>query len=143
MKIFAGDNSYPASNASYKNLVWENPAVPPDFEMPVIPAVIGNIYTWGPFFRISFDLIVHSLHKEGKGKQGWTTILSFDKKPDITLNKKGKLKIFFEKRKYNFALNIDLNKWYNISIEQKNKKEKVRNRNIIEFDRKNYENQKS
>ena len=132
MKIFAGDYSYPASNASYKNLVWDNLPVPPDFEMPVQTATIGNIYTWGPFLRISFNLIVHS-HKEGKGKQGWTNVLSFDKKPDITLNKKGKMKIFFEKRKYNFVLNIDLNKWYNISIEQKNKKEKVRNRNRIEF----------
>ena len=28
VKVFAGDKFYPASDASYKNLVWENLPVP-------------------------------------------------------------------------------------------------------------------
>ena len=28
---------------------------------------IGTIDSWGPFFRISFDLIIHSFHKDEKG----------------------------------------------------------------------------
>ena len=81
--------------------------------------------TWGPFFRISFDLIIHSYVK-GKGKQGWSSVLAFDKKPSVDLNKNGQLRLFFEKKKYTFITNIDLNKWYNISIEQKPKNKKVR-----------------
>ena len=80
--------------------------------------------TWGPFFRISFDLIIHSYVK-GKGKQGWSSVLAFDKKPSVDLNKNGQLKIFFHQRKNNFIINIDLNKWYNISIEQKPNEKKV------------------
>ena len=81
--------------------------------------------TWGPFFRVSFDLIIHSYVK-GKGKQGWSSVLAFDKKPSVDLNKNGQLRFFFENKKYTFITNIDLNKWYNISFEQKPKNEKVR-----------------
>ena len=28
VKVFAGDNFYPAADASYKNLIWENLPVP-------------------------------------------------------------------------------------------------------------------
>ena len=80
--------------------------------------------TWGPFFRISFDLIIHSYVK-GKGKQGWSSVLAFNKKPSIDLNKNGELRFFFENRKYNFISNVVLNKWFNISIEQKPKNKKV------------------
>ena len=86
--------------------------------------------TWGPFFRISFDLIIHSYVK-GKGKQGWSSVLAFDKKPSVDLNKNGELRIFFEKRKYTFISNVELNKWYNISIEQKQKNNKVRRKSEI------------
>ena len=81
--------------------------------------------TWGPFFRISFDLIIHSYVK-GKGKQGWSSVLAFDKKPSVDLNKNGELRIFFQQRKYNFISNVDLKKWYNITIEQKPNNKKVR-----------------
>ena len=74
--------------------------------------------TWGPFFRVSFDLIIHSFVK-GKGKQGWSSVLAFNKKPSVDLNKNGELRIFFQQKKYNFISNVALNKWYNISIEQK------------------------
>ena len=80
--------------------------------------------TWGPFFRVSFDLIIHSYVK-GKGKQGWSSVLAFNKKPSIDLNKNGELRFFFENRKYNFISNVVLNKWYNISIEQKPNNKKV------------------
>ena len=53
-------------------------------------------------------------------------MLAFNKKPSIDLNKNGELRFFFEKRKYSFILNVDLNKWYNISIEQRPTNEKVR-----------------
>ena len=60
---------------------------------------IGAIYgTWGPFFQVSFELIIHSYVK-GKGKQGWSSVLAFDKKPSVDLNKNGELRIFFEKKK--------------------------------------------
>ena len=86
---------------------------------------IGAIYgTWGPFFQVSFELIIHSYVK-GKGKQGWSSVLAFDKKPSVDLNKNGELRIFFEKKKNNFISNVVLNNWYNISIEQKPKNKKV------------------
>ena len=85
--------------------------------------------TWGPFFRISFDLIIHSYVK-GKGKQGWSSVLAFDKKPSVDLNKNGELRIFFEKKKNNFFTNVVLNKWYNISIEQRPNSKKVRHQNF-------------
>ena len=81
--------------------------------------------TWGPFFCISFELIIHSYVK-GKGKQGWSSVLAFDKKPSIDLNKNGELRMFFQQKKYSFTSNVDLNKWYNISIEQKQKNKKVK-----------------
>ena len=91
---------------------------------------IGTVDSWGPIFRISFDLIIHSFVK-GKGKQGWSSVLAFDKKPSVDLNKNGELRIFFHQRKYNFISNVDLNKWYNISIEQKPINEKVREKQKI------------
>ena len=53
-------------------------------------------------------------------------MLAFDKKPSVDLNKNGELRFFFKQRKYNFVTNVDLNKWYNICIEQKPNNEKVR-----------------
>ena len=53
-------------------------------------------------------------------------MLAFDKKPSVDLNKNGELRIFFQQRKYSFVTNVDLRKWYNISIEQKPNDEKVR-----------------
>ena len=91
--------------------------------------------TWGPFFRVSFDLIIHS-HKKGKGKKGWSSVLAFqglgksEKVPAITVTKKGVL-IFTNSvngnKNYKINFNIELNSWYNITIEQKPKNEKVNN----------------
>ena len=103
---------------------------------------IGTIDSWGPVFRISFDLIIHS-YKKGKGKKGWSSVLAFEKRtyekrghgsweiksvgkiPTVDLNKNGLLRIFFQKRKFTFVSNVDLNKWYSITIEQKMKYQKV------------------
>ena len=41
------------------------------------------------------------------------------------MNKNGQLRIFYQQRKYQFIFNIDLNKWYNITIEQKPNDRKV------------------
>ena len=46
----------------------------------------------------------------------------------VDLNKNGQLYIAFDRessRKNRFRINIDLNKWYNISIEQKPNEKKV------------------
>ena len=64
MKVFAGDNSKPAADASYRNLSWENFHVDHSFDIGTKiqkNKEIGAIETWGPFFQISFDLIIHSL----------------------------------------------------------------------------------
>ena len=53
-------------------------------------------------------------------------MLAFDKKPYVDLNKNGELRIFFQQKKYEFISNVDLNKWYNISIEQNRKNKKVK-----------------
>ena len=107
--------------------------------------------TWGPFFRVSFDLIIHS-HKKGKGKKGWSSILAFnnekndccdqypvkkhccnrkgDNVPGITVTEKGVL-IFTNSvsgnKNYKVNFNIELNSWYNITIEQKPQNKKVNN----------------
>ena len=97
--------------------------------------------TWGPFFRVSFDLIINSVIK-GKGKQGWSSVLAFkgndgkshcckheDRVPDIALNKNGDLRVSNSvsgNSKFKFIFNVDLNKWLNITIEQKPYYEKVK-----------------
>ena len=87
---------------------------------------IGTIHgSWAPLFRISFNLIIHSYVK-GKGKQGWSSVLAFEKKPSLDLNRNGDVRIFFQQRKYTFILNVVLNKWYTIGIEQKINNKKVR-----------------
>ena len=101
---------------------------------------IGTVDSWGPIFRISFDLIIHSFVK-GKGKQGWSSVLAFkgnggkshccnhgDRIPDIALNKNGKLRFSNSvsgNKKYQFIFNVALNKWYNIIVEQTRTDEKV------------------
>ena len=64
VKVFAGDKFKPAADASYRNLFWENFYVDHSFDIGTKirgNKKIGIIETWGPFFRIRFDLIIHSL----------------------------------------------------------------------------------
>ena len=97
--------------------------------------------TWGPLFRISLDLIIHS-YVEGKGKQGWSSVLAFkgnggkshcckpgDRVPDLALSQNGRMRLsnyVSGNKKYQFIFDIDLNKWYNITVEQKLHKGKVK-----------------
>ena len=41
VKVFAGDRFYPASDASYKNLVWENLPVPDILLEVDTPAIVS------------------------------------------------------------------------------------------------------
>ena len=120
VKVYAGLGNDHEPFASFRDLSWNNFNVHHILQN----KEIGTIDRWGPFFRISFNLIIHSYVK-GKGKQGWSSVLAFDKKPSIDLNKNGELRFFFHQRKYSFVTNVDLNRWYNISIEQKGNNRKV------------------
>ena len=63
--MFAGEKSKPAADASYSNLSWENFHVDHSFDFGTKiqgNKEIGTIDSWGPFFRVSFDLIQHSPH---------------------------------------------------------------------------------
>ena len=96
--------------------------------------------TVGVHYSVSFDLIIHSFVK-GKGKQGWSSVLAFkgnggtshcckhgDRIPEISLNKNGKMRISNSvsgNKKYQFLSNVNLNKWFNIIVEQKQNNGKV------------------
>ena len=99
---------------------------------------IGALPSWGPEFRISFDLMVNSL-----SGGTWLSVLSFkrdggkrnigkigDRIPGIYLNKKGFLHFASGvNRNRNYKFNFDsikLKKWYSILIEQSKDKGKVR-----------------
>ena len=75
VRVFAGDKFKPAADASYRNLVWET--FPIDHRLNVGTKVergkkIATIDSLGPFFRISFDLIIHSQVNE------WSNVLLFE-----------------------------------------------------------------
>ena len=87
---------------------------------------------WGPFFRISFDLIIHSLDQ-----YGFSNILSFRTMnwwggyPHVDLHSTGYLRFlhtvdFLQKNVFDFV--IEKNQWYNIVIEQKLLKRKRKER---------------
>ena len=136
--MFAGDKSKPAANASYKNLSWKDfhddsfkigTKIREDKE-------IGTIDSWGPFFRISFDLIIHSHDKNVE----WTSVLAFIKKGAscvdcniedrvilIGLHNNGYVQISntFENVQEYFYFDVKLNHWYTIIIEQNSVNRKV------------------
>ena len=65
--MFAGDKVKPAADASYRNLLWENFHVDHSFNIGAKiqeNKQIGTIDSWGPFFRVSFDLIIHSFRRD-------------------------------------------------------------------------------
>ena len=69
VKVFAGNNFMPAADVTYRNLVWENIG-----RSGVVKknTVIGTIPSWGPLFRVSFDMKINSYRKTD-----WTSILDF------------------------------------------------------------------
>ena len=136
--MFAGDNFKPAADANYRNLSWENFHVDHSFNIGTKiqeNKEIGTIDSWGPFFRVSFDLIIHSLRQEelssllafrGNGATCDQCIIG-DRIPALFLNNKGtgkgrdgeiQLSNTVENSKDYFHFKIELNHWYNIVIEQ-------------------------
>ena len=132
--MFAGHKSKPPADASYRNLLWENFYVDHSFDIGTKILVanpnhhpIGTIDS--TFFRVSFDLIIHS-HRKGE----WSHLLSFIREsaeyyypyPVIYLHRSGyiEFEIFFDDVHY-FNFNIKLNHWYNFLIEQKSVNGKV------------------
>ena len=76
--MFAGDKFKPAADASYKNLLWENFHVDHNFDIGTKIRwgnKIGTIASWGPFFRVSFDLIIHS--HEVERNEEWSSLFNF------------------------------------------------------------------
>ena len=130
IRVFAGDKSKPAADASYRNLSWKNFYVDHSFNVGakiLENKEIGTIEIWGPFFRLSFDLIVHSLRQVE-----WSSILEVRENgascPVLRFNNELS-EINFACFYYNgtdgvevlyyFNFKIELNHWYNIIIEQK------------------------
>ena len=94
---------------------------------------IGTIDIWGPFFRVSFDLLIHSYENDGdhfsvlafKGNGGTSDCCeNGDRIPFITVvSSNQELQLSFansvnQNGNYYFFFNINLKTWYNIIIEQ-------------------------
>ena len=161
VKVFAGDKFLPAADVAYNNLTWDIVSEENEEEenedkvyMRIINEEgikeenegkneglsgvvekdneIGTIESWGPHFRVSFEMIIKSF----VGAK-WTNILSFkgngatshccqpgDRAPAVFLQENKKLLIFSNTVNgnggYAFHWNkkVELNKWYKIIIEQ-------------------------
>ena len=93
---------------------------------------IGTIESWGPHFRVSFEMIIKSF----VGAK-WTNILSFkgngatsdccqpgDRAPAVFLQENKKFFVFTNtvngngKYAFHWKKKVELNKWYKIIIEQ-------------------------
>ena len=126
VRVFAGDKFKPAADASYRNFqaghsfnIGSN--VKRNKE-------IGTIDSWGPLFRVSLDLIIHSLDQDG-----WSSVLAFSRNgrsdhPAIYLHKNGFLRFHYTHVKH-FDFPIELNHWYKIIIEQNGFKEGIKKKN--------------
>ena len=137
VRVFAGDKFKPAADASYRNF-----DAGPSFKIGSNVRrnnQIGTIGSWGPLFRISMELIIHSHVQDD-----WSNVISFkgngetsnygtigDRIPAILLSKPhSMLKItntVDRNSDYHFYFKIELNHWYNIIIEQKSVNGKVIN----------------
>ena len=122
--MFAGDNFKPPANSSYRNLSWQRFHVDNSFDIGTRiqrNKEIGTIDTWGPFFRISFDLIIYSNHITS---DEWSSVLTFSgSAPVILFHRTLGLVNIVNKKRLNF--NIELNRWYSIIIEQQSVNGKV------------------
>ena len=130
--MFAGDKFKPAADASYKNF-----NAGPGFIVGYNTRKnnqIGTIDSWGPFFRVSFDLLIHSYENDGdhlsvlafKGNGGTSDCCeNGDRIPFITVvSSNQELQLSFansvnQNGNYYFDFYINLNTWYQIIIEQK------------------------
>ena len=133
VRVFAGDKFKPAADASYKNF-----NAGPGFIVGYNAQKnnqIGTIDSWGPFFRVSFDLLIHSYDNDNDGEH--FSVLAFkgnggtsdccengDRIPFITVvSSNQELQLSFansvnQNGNYYFFFNINLETWYNIIIEQ-------------------------
>ena len=136
--MFAGDIFKPAADVSYRNLLWENFHLNHSFDIGtkvLEDKEIGTINSWGPFFHVSFDLIIHSLGEISRREsQNWYSVLAFvheigSELPAIELHSSGFLQfrnMFVNySTYYKVIFNIKLNHWYNIIIDQKSVNGKV------------------
>ena len=99
---------------------------------------IGRIPSWGPLFRVSFDIKINSYQKTK-----WGSILDFkgnggtrdcckhgDRIPTVLYEKRYKALVFASSvngdGNYHIKYKVELKKWYNIIIEQISINEKVR-----------------
>ena len=129
IRVFAGDNLKPAADASYRNLLWENFHVDDNFDVGTKvqrDKQIGTIDSWGPFFRVSFDLIVHSVPQDRT-----SSVLDFICETEtrttsyvlsISLNRPWlwlyTMELRFENVNIDFKFDVEKDHWYNIIIEQ-------------------------
>ena len=125
---------------AFRTLAGEYLSLKDDGSLMVLPEeeiiekgkLLDTFSTWGPFFKISFDLLIKSL-----GPAQWSSVLAFkgndasksccdhgDRVPLIAVHSAGHL--FFSNSvngdgNYYFQIDniVQLNKWHKIEIEQK------------------------
>ena len=135
--VLAGDRFFTAADASYRNLVWENIGLSGDVKK---NNEIATIPSWGPEFRISFDLKINS--RVSGDRNGYTSVISFkgnggkkdlgnhgDRIPCVFMNRNGRLHFRSSvSANSNYKLNspVPLKKWLHVIIEQKSSSGKVR-----------------
>ena len=142
--MFAGDNFKPAANASYRKF-----DAGPSFHIGSNVRrnnEIGTIDSWGPLFRISLDLIIHSydqIDRRDNDTLLWSNVLTFkgnggtsdyakfgDRIPGIFINNERE-EIWFNIYGFSIRFPINLNTWANILIEQNIvKRNKVRGQQL-------------
>ena len=141
VRVFAGDKFKPAADASYRNF-----HAGPGFNIGSNVRrnnQIGTIDSWGPLYRISMEMIIHSHVQDD-----WSNVISFkgngetsnyetvgDRIPAIVVSKdKSALRITNTvngNANHHFYIKIELNHWYNIVIEQKLQNKKVRKKSQV------------
>ena len=113
VRVFAGDKFKKAADASYRNF-----DAGPNFNIGSNVRKnnkIGTIESWGPLFRVSLDLIIHSRHQDENYE--WSSVLAFlHAAPSIYIDTTSLVTSVDKKM---FHSDIELNHWYNIVIEQK------------------------
>ena len=106
--------------------------------------LLETIDSWGPLFKVTFDLIIHSKVSSEwssilalKGNGGLTNMETYgDRVPALFYHKSGVI-VFYSavngNINYVFSKTIDLNRWYSIEIEQVMIGGKVRYRHLIQY----------
>ena len=132
--------SNPAADASYKNLVWENIKHSLNIGTKVKRnKQIGQIDNWGPLYRVSVDLNIHS--KDSKRDFSILKFSAVNAEIDVLSIHLHRLGLGFmglqiekvysvnDYNQYHFFnipnVELELDHWYNIIIEQKSVHKKV------------------